>query len=367
MLERFKPRAEDQVVVKEKPLRTTVKAIFERLNCPPEDAEVAADALLSSDLRGVESHGVSNMLREYVRGYMDGQINPRPQIKVLRETPSTATIDADRGVGVITGPRCMQIAIQKAEQVGMGVVTAQNGGHLGMLAYHAMLALPHDMIGVCMGSATYGASVLPTWAREPRMGTNPIAIAVPAGKEAPFVFDVATSAVAGNKITLAKRVGALMEPGWVSDEQGNPIMEEAMLPQKYFGLPLGGTRELGSHKGYGLSVMVGIMSSVLSGAGLYPKTPRPPGHGAGYYNHYFAAYKIDAFTPVDQFKEQMDDYLRTLRTTPPAPGHERVFYAGLPEAEDERERRAHGIALHKEVIQWFRDICGELSIPFILV
>ena len=149
-------------------------------------------------------------------------------------------------------------------------------------------------------------------------------------------------------------------------EQGEPIMEEAPLPEKFFGLPVGGTREVGSHKGYGLSVMVGIMSNLLSGAVMDPTTPRPSGHGAGYYTHYFAAYNIEAFTPVEEFKENFHQYLYTLRTTPPAPGHDRVMYAGLPESEEVLQRRANGIPLHKEVVQWFQDICGELSLPYTL-
>ena len=358
MLERFHPPPEDTVIVSEANLRDTVQAIFEKMGCPREDAELATDALVMADLRGVETHGVSNMLRNYVAQYNDGSLNPRPHPRILRETVSVASMDADRGLGIITGPRAMDLAIEKARSTGVGIVTARNGGHLGMLGYHAMRALEHNMIGVCMGSARGESGILPTFGREPRLGTNPIAVAVPAGREVPFVFDAATSAIARNKVVLARRVGALMEPGWVAGSDGIPIMEPAEPPDPYFVLPLGGTREQGSHKGYGLGVMVQVMSSMLAGAG-YSMGQREPGA----FNHYFAAYNIDAFTPLGEFKEEMDGMLHALKTTPPIPGQDRVLYGNLPESEETEHRRANGIPFHKEVVDWFHSICNELSIP----
>jgi LDH2 family malate/lactate/ureidoglycolate dehydrogenase len=239
------------------------------------------------------------------------------------------------------------------------MVTINNGRHLGLASYHAMLALDHDMIGMCMTSTR--PSVVPTFGAEPRLGTNPIAFAAPAKEEPPFVLDIATSAVASNKFGLARRLGVQLEPGMIADAEGTPIMEEAFVPDKFFGLPLGSTRELGSHKGYGLGGMVDVMCGILSGNGFGMTS------GAqGNYSHMVAAYKIDAFTPVNEFKEMMDDFLRSLKDTPPAPGQERVLYAGLPEAETLEERQANGIPLHPEVIQWFQDTCGELDISYTL-
>jgi LDH2 family malate/lactate/ureidoglycolate dehydrogenase len=358
MLERFHPAPEDTIRVPEAALRATVQAVFEKMDCPPDDAALATDALVMADLRGVETHGVSNMLRVYVAQYSDGTLNARPKPRILRETLATAAMDADRGLGIITGPRAMELAIRKARETGVGVVTARNGGHLGMLAYHAMKALEHDMVGVCMGSAKGESAILPTFGREPRLGTNPIAVAVPAKSEVPFVFDAATSAIARNKVALARRVGALMEPGWVAGPDGIPLTTPAPAPEKYYVLPLGGTREQGSHKGYGMSVMVQVMSSILSGAGFTMGA-----RGPGAFNHYFAAYNVEAFLPADEFKESMDEFLQALRETPPIPGQERVYYGGLPEAEELVERRAHGIPLHQEVVGWFRHISHELSLP----
>jgi LDH2 family malate/lactate/ureidoglycolate dehydrogenase len=359
MLERFNLKEEDAVRVSPQSLRETVTAIFRKMNVPPADAELAADVLVTSDLRGVETHGVSNMLRNYINSYNSGIYNPRPNVRIVRESPTTATMDSDGGLGIITTPRAMQMAIQKAEQTGIGMVTINNGRHLGLASYHAMLALDHDMIGMCMTSTR--PSVVPTFGAEPRLGTNPIAFAAPAKEEPPFVLDIATSAVASNKFGLARRLGVQLEPGMIADAEGTPIMEEAFVPDKFFGLPLGSTRELGSHKGYGLGGMVDVMCGILSGNGFGMTS------GAqGNYSHMVAAYKIDAFTPVNEFKEMMDDFLRSLKDTPPAPGQERVLYAGLPEAETLEERQANGIPLHPEVIQWFQDTCGELDISYTL-
>jgi LDH2 family malate/lactate/ureidoglycolate dehydrogenase len=171
------------------------------------------------------------------------------------------------------------------------------------------------------------------------------------------VFDAATSTVAGNKIGIARRLGAKLEPGWLADADGTPIMEEIDAPEKYTLLPLGSTRELGSHKGYGLSCVVDILAGVLTGFG-YGAVPGRPNFG-----HYVAAYSIEAFTDVDTFKEQMDEWLRMMKSTKPAPGHDRVLVAGQPEAEVEAVRRAEGIPLHNEVVQWLRDISFELAVP----
>ncbi len=365
MLERFKVKGEDAVHVQETPLRETVTQVFEKMGVPEADCVLATDVLVKADMRGVETHGVSNMLRAYVNGYNEGTLNPRPNWKILRETPATANIDSDRGLGIIVVPKAMEIAIEKARNVGVGMVTIRNGRHLGMASYHALMAAEQDMIGVCMTSCP--PSVLPTFGAEPRLGTNPIALAAPAATKPPFVFDAAMSSVAGNKLGLARRLGNDLMPGWVGDADGVPIMEDVAPPAPgyegratSFLLPVGSTRELGSHKGYGLASIVDILGGVLSGGGFGANPGRPN------FGHYVAAYSIEAFMDTAEFKRTMDDWIHLMETTKPAKGHERVLYPGGPEAECEIDRAANGIPLHKEVIQWFKDICGELSIPYIL-
>jgi LDH2 family malate/lactate/ureidoglycolate dehydrogenase len=355
MLEQFKVSHDDAEFVQGDDLKKTVAGIFEKLGVNSEDALLAADVQVLADLRGVDSHGVSNMLKSYITGYQEGSINPRPNWKVVRETPSTATVDSDKGLGTIITPKAMDIAIQKAKNVGVGMVTIGNARHLGMASYHAMLALPHDMIGICMTSCP--PQVLPTFGAEPRLGTNPIAIAVPAKNEPPFVFDVATSSVAVNKIRIAARLGAEIPGGWMAREDGSPIMESGLAPEEFTLLPLGADREGGSHKGYGFSCMVDILAGVLTGFG-YGAVPGRPNFG-----HMVAAYSIDAFTDVEPFKAEMDEWLKMMKSTKPAPGHDRVLVAGQPEAEVEVVRRDEGIPLHPDVADWIRDTCGEMSVP----
>lgn len=356
-LDLFKVPEAEAVRMSEDALRGMTEAMFLKQGLSRADAALAADVLVAADLRGVDSHGVSNMLRNYVAAYQAGRYNPTPQWKVIRERASTATIDADRGIGIVVAPKAMELAIAKAKQTGMGVVTINNAGHMGMASYHAMMALEHDMIGMAMTAV--GVQVLPTFGAEPRLGTNPIAVAVPANRQHPFVFDVATSVVAGNKITLGKRLGVTFPAGMVADAAGTPVPQTGPLPDNYKLVPFGGTRELGSHKGYGLAMVVEIMCTLLSGA--VPNSLDPVNRPAA---HYVAAYDIDAFTDVAEFKDMMDRWLTYLEATPPAPGHERVLTPGLEEVEAEAQRRELGIPLHTEVIEWFQTACAELDIPF---
>jgi L-2-hydroxycarboxylate dehydrogenase (NAD+) len=356
MLERFKVPAQDQILVSEAALRRTVTEIFERLGVGADDAAEAADVLTMADLRGVETHGVSNMLRAYVQDYRAGKLDPRPGWRVVRESPGTAVIDGERRLGIILGPRAMRLAMDKARQVGVGVVTVRNSGHFGAIGHYAMQAAQANMVGACFTAA--GRSVVPTFASEPLLGTNPIAFAAPARREAPLLFDAATSAIAGNKIRLAIRLGSPLLPGWVTDRAGTPIMEEKPVfdRDEYHQAPLGGTREQGSHKGYGFALMAEVLATMLSGA---LPTMLAPDSGS---KNQFAAYHIEAFTDLDGFLDTMDEMLRTLRTARPAPGEARVLYPGLPEAEEVEHRRAHGIPLHREVLEWFTDCTRELGL-----
>ena len=360
MLERFKVPKEDEVRVTEESLRRSVTAIFEKMGTSEEDAAVGADVLVATDLRGVETHGVSNMLRTYVKQYTEGTLNPTPQWRIERESPAAATIDGDNGLGIIQGPRAMAIAVEKARNVGVGVVMMHNSGHLGAVGHHAMLAAKEDMVGVCM--TTGGTAVVPTFAAKGRMGTNPISIAAPAHEEPYVLFDAATSSIAGNKIHLAERVGAAMLPGWIADGDGSPIMEERQAPPRgeYLQLPLGGSREQGSHKGYGFSLLDEVLGGVLAG-----RTPSmlTPGEGP-----------IQVRPSLRRIQRRGVHRPRRLQkhhgpNAPDAPGD--PAGAGPPagalpravEHEEELDRRARGIPLHKEVVQWFDAISAELSVP----
>ena len=354
MLEQFHVPEDIAIRVPQEHMRATVEDIFRKMRMPDEDAVQAADVLMYADIRGVESHGVSNMMRSYVSGFQEGRINPTPEWKIIRQAAAVCTIDSDRGLGLVIGPAAMKVAIERAEMYGIGSVSVTNGAHFGAAGYHAKMALEHDMIGIAM--TTGGVTVVPTNGAERLVGLNPIAIAAPTREEPPFIFDASMSSVAGNKITLAKRLGVNILPGWIAEPDGTPIMDERPIPDEYMILPLGGTREIGSHKGYSLAVMIEVLCGVLSGGGAGP-------HRRGGASHHFLAYKIDAFTDVDGFKDDLDAYMKTLRESTPAPGHDRVMYAGLPEHEEEIERLRHGIPYHPEVIEWFRGITAEFELP----
>ena len=353
MLERFHVPADIAVRVDADDVRETVEDIFRALGMPDEDAAQSADVLLYADLRGIDTHGVSNMLRVYVSGFREGRINPTPRWSIVRDGGAACTIDSDGAHGGMIGPAAMGVAIERAREHGVGAVSVANGGHFGAAAYHAAMALEHDMVGVAMTAG--GVAMTPTYGAERLVGLNPLAIAAPAREEPPYIFDASMSSVAGNKIRLAQRLSQGVLPGWIAEADGTPIMEEREIPDEFLMLPLGGNREIGSHKGYGLAVMIEILTSVLAGQGAGPM--RRSGQA-----HHFVAYRIDAFADVETFKDDMDVYLRVLRECEPAPGEERVVYAGLVEHETEAERRERGIPYHPEVIDWFREVGEELGI-----
>ena len=361
MLEHFEVPDEMAVRVPLSALRTTTEAIFMKCGVPEDQAQLGADVLLYADLLGVDTHGVSNMLRAYVQDYKNRTLNPTPQWTVVKETPTTAVLDGDRGLGLMITPKAMEICIEKARKYGTSVVVIRNSGHLGAAGYHAVMAAKQDMVGWCMTGG--GNSLIPTFGAEPRLGTNPIAVAVPAGKQPMFIFDAAMTTIAGNKIGLACRNGKKLLPGWVAKKDGTPDMEGGAAAEFTPGtprmqLPLGSTRELGSHKGYSLAAIVDILCGQLSFASGFATL------ASNRRGHFVAAYDIAAFGEVDEFKANMDGMLEGFLRTKPAPGHERVIYAGLSEYETEIERRKYGIPLHPEVVGWFKGICAEFSIPW---
>ena len=356
MLERFKVPEQDRVYVAVERIRAATEGIVRHSGVPADEAASSADVLIKNDLRGVESHGVSNGLRRYVAEYGEKTLNATPNFKIERETKTTMTVDADGALGIHVGPWAMQQAIDKAKEFGMAAVAVKNSGHLAGCGYYAMMAAEQGMIGHCMTAGGANQTV-PTFGSKPVTGTNPIAWAAPARDMPPFLFDVATTQVANNKIGLARRIGANIEPGWVTDLDGEPILEEVAPPDTgdYYLLHIGGTRENGSHKGYGLALMNEIICNELSGYG-----PGPVVGGSG--GHFFQAYDIEAFTDTEKFKDDMDALLQYIVDVPPAKGFERVLYAGLKEDEDEKERMKTGIPYHKEVIQWFESYCAEADI-----
>lgn len=352
MLDRFKVPEDIAVRVRAEDMRATVENVFEALGMGHDDAVQAADVLIYADARGIDSHGVSNMMRVYVGGFRAKHYNPEPKTKIVMDAGAAATVDCDMGLGLAVGPPLMDMAIERAKKFGVGVVVGFNAGHYGAAAYHAHRALDHNMVGMSM--TTGGVMVAPTQGAESLLGLNPIGIAVPSEKEVPYIFDASMSSVAGNKIRLLQRIGGNVLPGWVAKSDGTPVMEEGPVPEDFLLLPAGGTREIGSHKGFGLMMLVEVLTALISGMGGGPDRRSDSAH-------YFMAYNIKAFTDLGGFKADMDVYLRKFLECKPAPGETRVIYPGIPEHEEEIERAKLGIPYHPEVIDWFKGICEKIG------
>jgi len=343
-------------------------AVFVKIGCNDEDAILAAKVLLSADLRGVDSHGIAR-LSGYVRLWDAQRINACAQIKMLHQTPSTATIDGDSGLGLVVAPKAMQIAIDKAKQAGTGWVSVQNSNHFGIAGYHAMMALEEDMIGICMTNAS--PLVAPTFSIERLLGTNPICVAIPAGNQPPFVADLATTTAANGKLEILQRKNGVAPLGWIQDKNGKASTDPHELKVGGALLPLGGDREHGSHKGYALGAVVDIFSAVLSGANYGPwvppfpaYVPMPtdmPGKGIG---HFFGAMRIDAFRPGDEFKQHMDQWIQRFRAAKTAVGFEKVVIPGDPEREMEEVRKMNGIPLLGPVVNDLQYLAEKFDIAF---
>jgi L-2-hydroxycarboxylate dehydrogenase (NAD+) len=341
-------------------------SVFKAIGCSEEHAHTAATVLVAADLRGIDSHGVAR-LTGYVRLWEVNRINAAPSIQVVHETPSTAVVDGDAGLGLVVAPFAMQVAIDKAKQAGTGWVSVRNSNHFGIAGYHAMMALEHGMIGMAMTNAS--ALVAPTFSIERMLGTNPIAVAIPAGKQPAFVADFATTTAANGKLEILQRKNQDTPGGWVQDKEGHPSTDANILKKQGALLPLGSDREHGSHKGYALGSIVDIFSAVLSGASYGPWAPpfpayvampeNMPGKGLG---HFFGAMRIDAFRPAAEFKEHMDNWIGRFRSATPAEGHEKVLIPGDPEREMEAVRMQQGIPLVESVREELEAVGAKFGI-----
>ena len=355
MLKKFQVPKEIAVRVAGADARWTTEELLKAAGMSPADAQQTADVLMYADLRGIDTHGVSNMLRIYLRVLKDGTINPTPRWRMVRDNKATCVIDGDGGHGMVISPVAMNEAIRRASEYGIGTVSVMNCRHLGPCAYYAHMAVKHHMLG--QATTTGGVAMVPTYGTKPLLGLNAMAFAAPTRTNPPFVYDASPSVVAGNKLGLARRLGQTVLPGWITDQHGNPIMEESPIPEKYMMLPLGSTREGGSQKGYALSVISEILTSLLCASGAGPR------RRAGSVHH-FLAYDIASFSEPEDFMADLDQYLTDLLACPTVSGAGKVLYSGYPEAETEADRRENGIPYHPEVIEWFRGATAEHGVAW---
>ena len=325
---------------------------FKKMGVPEEDAWSTARILVATDLRGIDSHGMAR-LGHYILGLKEGRINPTPEIKVLSSAPATAVVDGDRGLGFVVGQRAMMEAIRRAEAVGAGFITVRNSNHYGAGGNYSMMALQYNMIGISMTASPRGMEV--PGSRGRGAGINVISIAAPAGRETPFVLDMATTVVAAGKMEIAVRDNKNVPEGWAVDTEGKPLLNPTKYGQEGALLPLGGNIKTGAYKGFGLTVAVDILCRVLSGTA---------GNSMTLGNHFFGALRIDSFLPTEDFKKAMDDMVQTYRSLPKAPGVDRITIAGEPEQAIENERRKNGIPLHPVVRAALQKMAGEIGIKY---
>ncbi|MEP7214605.1 MAG: Ldh family oxidoreductase [Anaerolineaceae bacterium] len=331
-------------------------AVFAAYGMVPAAAEMAAEVLVDADLSGIESHGIAHLPWHpgYAPGFQRGLVNPRPNLATLRDSPVAASWDADGGLGVSVAREAMEATIKKARASGIGMIAVRNGRHFGAAGYYARLAAEQDMIGMAM------CNVLPlavaSGSLDRAYGTNPIAFAAPVQDDHPFLLDIATTAVAGGKLEIALRQGKPIPPGWAVTAEGADTEDPAILRRGGALQPLGSYVETSSHKGYGLGIMVDVLSGVLPGMGSAIF------EGANQQGWWFSAWRIDAFRDLAGFKadmKRMVDHLRSLR---PRPGVASVLVPGDPEAQAREERLRLGIPLDRETIEQLTGLATSLGL-----
>ncbi len=355
-----------RMLISESALRAFTQNIFLSMGCSNEHSALAADVLLLSDLRGIDSHGVARLVG-YVRLWENKRINATPNITIVHQTPTTATVDGDAGLGLIVAPFAMRLAIQKAEQYGSGWVSVRNSNHFGIAGYHTLMAVEKDMIGFAMTNAS--PLVAPTFSNERLLGTNPMCYAFPAGKYPPVIIDMATSAAANGKLEIAQRLGKDVPEGWIQDAAGNYTTDPHALKSGGSLLPLGSDRDHGSHKGFGLSATVDILSAVLSGANYGPWVPPfvafldPPADPVGLgIGHFIGAMRVDGFRPVDEFKSHLDNWISRFKSASTIDPDQKVIIPGEPELEAEIDRKQNGIPLVDAVVNDLNGLAKKFGV-----
>ena len=346
-------------------IKRFILSVLDRWGTPPAIADLTADLMVQTDLRGVDSHGVG-MLPRYLEWYRAGFIRPAAEPRVERDEGPTALIDANQAFGHYASTLAMELCLAKARAHGVGFAAVHNSNHFGAAANYSMMALRHDMVGISMTNGPW-ASVVPTFGRQALLATNPLSVAVPGGTGAPYVLDMATSTVAIGKLSVASRWARPIPEGWALDAEGQPTTDPTVALASRLLTPLGGTREGGSHKGYGLAVMVEILAGVLSGA-VYPEAQRrnPAEASRANVGHFFGAIDIARFRPIETFKADIDDLLQMLRNAPRVDGQERIYVAGEPEWECAERRRREGVPLAPGLVAQLRHVAAETGVPFTL-
>ena len=336
---------------------------FTQLNVPIEDAKRSAEILLAADLHGINSHGIIRLYTYYGKRLKNKLMHPVTNITIKNETPATLAVDAGNGMGQVAGYFTMQKCIEKAKTCGVCFATVCNSNHYGIAGYYAKMALAEDMIGMSFTNSQ--PLVAPTFGRTALLGTNPIAVAAPAGSERPYILDMATSIVPVGKISVYDKAGEEIPEGWGIDNKGNVTTDPKEVLNGGVLMPLGGPEILRGYKGYGLGLMVDIFSGILSGAAFGPHVARPQSaQDTANVGHFFAAVNISFFRDITEFKADMDEMIQILKNAPKAENQERIFIHGEKEIENSEKYLQNGIPLMETVVTSLVDAGNEVGVPF---
>lgn len=349
---------ENYVRVSKDELFSFVVKVLMKLGVPRGDSEIVADNLIMADLRGIESHGVQR-LKRYVDGILSGGINLKPKVRIVREGLSYALLDGDGGLGQVVGYKAMKLAIEKAKESGVGVAVVRNSNHYGIAGYYALMAAEVGMIGISMTNSR--PLVAPTGGVERFLGTNPIALAAPT-KDKPFLLDMATSVVPIGKLEVYRRKGKPIPEGWAIDGEGNITTDVERVFNGGALLPLGGFGELfGGHKGYGLSVMVDILAGILSG-GTWSRHVKNTSEKHSEVDHFFMAINIEAFVPLEEFKEKMSRMIEELKSSKRHRDFDRIWIHGEKGFLTMETRLKVGIPIYRKVLEELNQIAESIGV-----
>jgi len=352
-------------------IRLQLESVLRAWGMSEAHAGTTAEMMLETDLRGVDSHGIS-MLPTYDREFRSGRLNMHPTFKTLRDGPAMALIDADASLGHPVSVHAMNLAVDKCRATGVAVVSVVNSHHFGAAGCYAKIAADRGVIGM-VTSSTRGVTMVPTFGAEPIMGTNPLAFAAPARRNPSFLLDMATTTVAAGKVKVYKLNHKPLPQGWTVDANGQTVTdpEEAfryVFERPEGGItPLGGAREVGRHKGYGLAVMVHVLGGVLAGASFSPIRRRTQGpsdpHNIG---HFFMAIDPRAFRVDGAFEEDLDQVIDILHDAKRADPDQPVLVAGDPELLTRRERLEGGVPVPDDLMAQLREVAAAARVPFVL-
>ncbi|MSS70759.1 MAG: Ldh family oxidoreductase [Candidatus Latescibacteria bacterium] len=341
----------DEQLVRVEQLRELASQVYQKVGVPKEEADLVAGLEAETDLRGVHSHG-TRALPSYIRRIQEGKTNPRPAIQVVREGPSFALLEGDRGLGLLTGTRAIQMAIDKARKTGIAAVAVRNSNHFGAAANFALQALEHDMVGFAASSSSPGLA--PYGGASRLVGNHPFAYAVPAGEERPLVLDMACGVSAWGRVGTMRMYGKPLADNWVLDKDGRPTNDPA---QAHILLPFG------SFKGYGLTMIVDALTGILPFGVSTCHRDAPEFAGQTFSSHFFYALHVESFIPLDEFKTEMDRTIRTVRSSKRAEGVDRIYLPGEIEWLKKEAWSQTGIPIHNDHINSLAQLADEFGVP----